>query len=345
MRRRAAIVLSSTLVLIFTGLSAQALSDAATPSVSSWQQTVRALPLSGKGCFTATYPVAKWRGVPCHKAPDVPFGPTTAGSPPSTVGNGLDYSAVAAGGLLHSVTGSFPKVSAGTKEKGIVPVAGSPKEANTFSLQLNSSFFSGTSACSGAANPSKCQGWQQFVLTTSPDSAAPPLIFMQYWLLSYGSTCPAGWFSFSVDCYTNSDATSTPGVTASELADLSLQGSASGGGLDSGTLTLGTNAYVVSNSDSVVDLASNWNTAEFGVYGDGDGTQARFSAGTTLQVKTATNNGTTPAPSCSLEGFTGETNNLSLVKTPRRVAGSTPAIVSEQSNVLTSARTCVNSPA
>jgi hypothetical protein len=344
MRPRAVLMMSSIFVVILGSLCFQELAGAASSNVSSWQRTIRTIPIARPGCFTATFPATQWRAVPCHTAPDVPFGPATTGNPTSAVGDGSDYSAVTSGGLLNSVTGSFPSVSAGAKEKGIVPVGGAPTKANTFSLQLNSSFFSGSPACAGASKPSSCQAWQQFVLTTSPDSAAPPTLFMQYWLLSYNATCPAGWFSYSVDCYTNSNATGVPAVKASELASTSLQGSASGGGSDVVTLTLGAHAYAVSNSDSVVHLASSWNTAEFGIFGDGDGTQASFSAGTTLQVMTATNNGTTLAPSCSFEGFTGETNNLNLVKTPKRLAGSTPAILSEQSNVKTSSATCVNSP-
>jgi hypothetical protein len=344
MRPRVVMLLTGICALILTSFGFQGLASAAVPSVSTWQQTIRAIPVARTGCFTATYPVARWRGVSCHTAPDVPFGPAPEGNPPSTVGNGTDYSAVATGGLLTSVTGSFPSVSAGAKEKGVVPVAGAPTKANTFSLQLNSSFFSGSPACAGATNPSNCLAWQQFVLSTSPDSGASPLLFMQYWLLNYGSTCPAGWFSYSGDCYTNSNATGVPAVKASQLGNVSLKGSAAKGGSDVVTLTSGGQAYAVSNADSVVKLASSWNTAEFGIYGDGDGTQAKFSAGTTVQVETATNNGTSLAPSCSLQGFTGETNNLNLVKTPKRVAGSTTAIVSEQSNVKTTSPTCVSSP-
>jgi hypothetical protein len=344
MRPRALMMLSGIVVLILTSFSSQELANAAVPSVSSWQHAIRAVPIAGTGCFTAAYPAAQWRGVPCHTALDVPFAPAVAGTPSSTVGNGIDYSAVVSGSPLKSVTGSFPSVSAGAKEKGVVPVTGGPTKANTFSLQLNSSFFSGSPACAGATKPSTCQAWQQFVLSTSPNAGASPELFMQYWLLNYGPTCQAGWFSYSGDCYTNSNAIGVPAVKASELGSVSLEGSATAGGSDVVTLTSGGHAYAVSNSDSEVKLASSWNTAEFGIFGDGDGTQAKFSAGTTLQVMTATNNGSSVAPSCNLEGFTGETNNLNFVKTPVRVAGSTPAIVSEQSNIKTSSGTCVNSP-
>ena len=247
---------------------------------------------------------------------------------------------MSSGGLLSSVIGSFPSVSAGITEKGIVPAFGNPKMANTFSLQLNSSFFLGTPACAGATKPKNCEGWQQFVLTTSPDSAAPPELFMQYWLINYGANCPSGWITYSPDCYKNSATVPTSAVTAKGLSNVTLEGSATAGGKDVGTLTTGANAYATTGSDSVLDLASSWTTAEFGVFGDGNSTAAKFGANTTLAVQTATNDGTTLAPSCREEGFTGETNNLNLVKTPKKAAGSSTGIVSQQSNALTTAPSC-----
>jgi hypothetical protein len=317
--------------------------DAATPDAASWQQAMSALTVPAAGCFTAHYPAVSWRAVSCQKAPEIPLAPATQGAPTSTVGDGTDYSATTSGPLFKKVKGSFPSVSAGTTEKGIDPVDGTTW-ANTFSLQLNSSFFSGSPACSSASIPSQCRAWQQFVLTTSPDPADSPFVFMQYWLINYSNTCPAGWFTYSVDCYTNSNATSFPALTASQLSTISLAGTAKAGGSDQVILTTGTTDYAVSNSDSEVHLAANWNTAEFGLFGDGNATGATFSAGTTIKVMTATSNGTKLAPSCSLEGFTGETNNLRLVKTPKSARGSSPAIVSEQSNTGTKPASCQTSP-
>src|ERR1700722_2084722 len=250
---------------------------AATPSTASWQQAVSALPVPAAGCFTADFPVAAWHAVSCHQGPEVPFGPASAGGPASTIGNGVDYSATSSGGLLRNATGSFPSVSAGTTEKGIVPISGSPKEANTFSLQLNSSFFSGSPACSTAAKPSKCLGWQQFVLSTDPDPNEPVFLFMQYWLINYKNPCPSSWFTYGTDCYTNSKAINPPALTAAQLSTVSLKGTAKTRGSDQVILTNGTHDYSGSNSDSVVDLAAHWNTAEFGVFGDGGGSKAIFS--------------------------------------------------------------------
>jgi hypothetical protein len=316
---------------------------AATPSAASWQQSVNALRLPGAGCFTAQFPQVEWQSAPCQRGTDVPFVPATAGTTPLNVGNGKDFTAVSSGAPFQSVTGSFPSVSAGTQEKGIVPVTGTPKDANAFSLQLNSSFFTGSPACSGSKSAA-CVAWQQFIYATSPDPADPPQVFMQYWLLNYRTTCPTGWTTYSGDCYMSSSAVSTPALTAKQLKTVSLEGTVGAGGSDETILSTPKAEYAVSNPDSVLDLSAFWNTAEFGVFGDGNSTMAIFSAGTTLEVNTATNNGSTLAPICSKEGFSGETNNLNLVKTPQKDAGTTPGILSKQSNSAKSKSICVTSP-
>src|SRR6202044_1511141 len=104
--------------------------------------------------------------------------------------------------------------------------------------------------------------------------ADPPEAFMQYWLLNYRNTCPTGWASYSGDCYTNSPAVTTPALTAAQLKTASLEGTVSAGGSDEVILSTGKADYAVSNPDSVVDLAPFWSTAEFGVFGDGNSTNA-----------------------------------------------------------------------
>ena len=44
------------LLLILAAVLVSAPASAVTPSVTSWQQAIRALPLSGVGCFTASFP-------------------------------------------------------------------------------------------------------------------------------------------------------------------------------------------------------------------------------------------------------------------------------------------------
>jgi hypothetical protein len=241
------------------------------------------------------------------------------------VGSGLDYVAEVPGSI-STAEGSFDNVAGVTSESG----AG---VANAYSLQLNTQFFM-TTTCSGAANPSQCQGWEQFVFANSPPDAG--FAFIQYWLLTYETTCPPGWTSDGIgDCYINStQAASVPAQTIATLGQLTVTGAAaSGGGLDSIVLASGNTLYSAMGNDYFPDLGQNWQSAEFNVFGNGNGSQAAFNTGSTIVVRTSVNGGTTSAPSCVVDGFTAETNNLTLVSTPSVVSGSAlPSIVFTESN-------------
>ena len=158
-------------------------------------------------------------------------------------------------------------------------------------------------------------------------------VFMQYWLINYDATCPSGWFTYSSDCYTNSDASTTSALTAADLATVNLTASATSGGQDGVSLSVGSgSATSVTNSDSEVDLAAFWNTAEWGVYGDGGGSEANFGSNTTLEAQTALTATSNSAPTCVEEGFTGETNNLTLASTPALGSEPSPTMASTQTN-------------
>jgi hypothetical protein len=248
---------------------------------------------------------------------------------PAEVGDGTDYSAQVSG-LISKATGTFADVSSGVTEQGYVDGAGS-LTANAFSLQLNSQFFTGSPACDGSGDPSGCKAWQQFAYTF--EGCTSSCIFMQYWLINYDATCPSGWYTYSTDCYTNSNAAEVSGLTASQLATVQLSGSATSGGNDGVSLSVGSGqATSVTNSDSVVDLAASWNTTEWGVYGDGGGSEAYFGSDTTLQAQAALTATNSAAPSCIEEGFTGETNNLSLTSTPALGSQSAPTMATRQTD-------------
>jgi hypothetical protein len=289
---------------------------------ANWGHAIKRLALPGRGCFTASYPVVSWQKRTCTTAPHVPYQPfqpapavrairRVAGQ--EIVGDGTDYSAQVSGAPMISATGSFDSGS-------VVTSVGS------FSLQLNSSFFA-SPTCSGALIPADCLGWQQFIYSTTYNE-----VFMQYWLINYDTTCPGGWYTYGGDCYVNSAATALTGgpLTASNLASAALTGAAASGGNDTVSLVDGSLAAAASNADSVVDLSAYWTTAEFAVVGDGGGSEAMFGSGSTLSVRTAVDNGSTAAPTCVLEGFTAETNNLDLAPTPTFTAGANPAIESLQ---------------
>jgi hypothetical protein len=275
---------------------------------AAWSAEISHTPVPAKGCFTAAYPSTTWTPVECTTAPDRRYEPAhgTAGD---TVGDGADYAAVASG-LIASSVGSFPAVKGVTKEKdGTV--------ANEYSLQLNTQFFSGSPACSGASTPSSCLAWQQYVFSNSGGKFGGGVAFMQYWLIDYGSSCPAGWMSFSGDCYRNSSAVQVPEQAITQLKYLSVSGSAVGGNLASSldgiVLTTKAQAYSATGYDVVVDLADFWTASEFNVFGDGDSTEATFNAGPTVTVKIALQDGTTKKPTCNANsGTTAETNNLTL---------------------------------
>jgi hypothetical protein len=295
---------------------------------TQWQAAIAQVPAPGSGCYSASYPKLQWHAAGCVTARNWRFAP-------STVGNGVDYSAQVSG-TISKATGTFKDVSPKISEKGQVDATGS-KIANAFSLQLNTEFFTGSPACSGSSDPSGCQAWQQFVYAYDGCSASTSCIFMQYWLIDYDATCPSAWNTYTVgsstDCYTNSNAAAVSAVTAKELASVSFYGSAAKGGKDGVSLSIGSGkATLVTGPDSMVDLAPSWNTTEWGVFGDAGGGEAYFGTANTLQAQTALKGTSSAAPKCVKEGFTGETNNLKLASTPALGTESLPTMASRQTD-------------
>jgi hypothetical protein len=97
-------------------------------------------------------------------------------------------------------------------------------------------------------------------------------------------------------------------------------------------IVTGGHATLATGNDNVVDLAPNWNTTEWNVFGDGGGGGAIFGKNTTLEAVTQLTATTSAAPSCVKEGFTAETNNLKLAATPALGAESSPTLASKQTN-------------
>ena len=130
-------------------------------------------------------------------------------------------------------------------------------------------------------------------------------------------------------------------LTATELATVNLTSSATSGGQDAVSLSVGSgHATSVTNSDSKIDLAAFWNTAEWGVYGDGGGSEANFGSSTTLQAQTGLTATSNSAPTCVQEGFTGETNNLKLASTPALGSEPSPTMASRQTNGSSGTASC-----
>ena len=322
MRRYAAVGAAAIACLIV--LQAPSLSQPTAPpaqNLAVWRQVMARTPLPKKGCFRAFHPSPNWVEVPCVTAPPVPFLSPKAATAVSgaalsnglIVGNGDDFSAVVSG-TMTSAVGSFPTITGVTSES-----------SNSYSLQLNTNLFT-TPACSGALVPADCRGWQQFIYSTSGS------IFLQYWLINFANSCPAGYTAFDAHCFRNSAATSASDQPIMNLANLSVTGTVSST-TDTIIFSTGSGALCATGQDSVLSLQGKWNVAEFNVFGDGNGTQANFNNGSTIVVQIGVTNGTTASPACTNDGFTGETSNLNLVQgSCCPTGGTSPAIQFTETN-------------
>lgn len=300
----------------------------------AWRKSMVRAPRPKKGCFVATYPETTWKEVPCVTPRPVPFGPKR-GIRPFTVGNGTDFSAQVTGNTTAG-EGTFENVAnpAGMTESG-------GGVANKYSLQLNTNTFS-TTTCGGAANPTTCQGWEQFIYS----SVTLGEVFIQYWLLGYNNPCPpGGWTSDGAgSCFiNNAGALRVPlqAINATALSQMTLSGDTT----DQVTLTAGATMFTAAGDNRFPDLANGWRISEFNIFGDSSATpSADFNARSTMDVRTRVNSGT-PAlpPTCNATGFTGETNNLTLVTAPAVIADvNWPSIVFTQSNNAPTPASCDN---
>ena len=285
------------------------------------------------GCFSASYPVVEWREVPCAPASTLPNAPLSGTVGP--VGKGNDFSASAFS--ILSATGSFDSISPLTSETGNVAGQTPPVAvANAFTLQINVKPFT-TKACKGSAPApgTICQGWQQFIFSNT-QCGGSPCIFIQYWLLNYGPNCPSGpWLQTAQapnSCFLNGSGPSLPVQTIVDLAQpgFSLAAQANANGLDAIIIaTSNGGLQAAAGNDPFLGLGGNWKSAEFNIFGDCCLSQAIFTPGSALVVRTALSDFTSNAPQCAQTSFTGETNNLNLLtnKPCASSGGTSPAIV------------------
>jgi len=299
----------------------------ADPDREAWQMTMLNIPRPQETCSTATYPEQQWREVPCEAPPDRPV-TLRDGVRPDIVGGGgpgSDLLLATTNGAIAEGEGSFDKVTGVTSETG-------NRVRNSFSLQLNTNIFQ-TKSCGSAKD---CYGWVQFVYDSFAHTA-----FVQYWLLFYGDSCPAGWTSDGGNdgsCFRNSHAVSTPAVTIAELQQTKLYGYIGGyfgnPGDDLVTLQIGDKFYTEASGDPIQGAVKGWSQMEFNVFGDGGGLEAVFNPGSTIQVRESMILGTGTEFECSGFGSTGETNSLTLsAKTPLVAAVGPPSLVFIESNV------------
>ncbi len=287
-------------------------------------------------CFQSAYPDTQWHEVACAKPPKHYFGPKH-GPVTATVGSGDDFVAQPTS-PISLAEGSFDSVAGVTSESTTGATAGQGVNgANMFTLQLNSNFFT-TSVCNGLA--SGCKGFAQFVYDSSANQG-----YVQYWLIGAGAHCPNGWTPVDGFCVQNAPSGvngPTGGVTIADLGEMKITGAGASGGML--TLYVGGFMQSVPGGNVIPDLASNWGDAEFNVFGDGGSGQAVFNSGSTLVVRTQVETTMNIAPDCVINGWTAETNNLTLVSSPTIDPQSQfPAIIFNESNASATPQSCSTS--
>jgi hypothetical protein len=327
-------------ILLATGLAAAVATPAwadtdvvahpQSAALEKWRAVMAENPPQEAGCFRESYPSLDREKVDCHAGAsqrfhsmnrrpegDAPGAKTVGSGNEMIVGNTVDYAAETTGKTFWA-GGNFLDVSV-KSEAGVGVHANGDQGtlgSNDYSLQINTNQWGTTSACDGGTT-FDCRVWQQFVYASNCDMSAcdDGAVFIQYWLLNAG-TCPQNhnWTQQGEDCVKNSDVVSAPDFPITDLANLSLHASAQFGGQDCAVLYDNTGAgWGVCFTDSMLDISEVWNKTEFGIFGDGGGSQAQFSSGTQFIALLQVNNGSGSAPTClKHEGTTGETNNLTL---------------------------------
>jgi hypothetical protein len=255
-------------------------------------------------------------------------------------GTGLDWFArVAAGKTISWSEGSFPIVTGVTGETD----DHYPGDPDVYSLQLNSNFFNGSNVagnppvfpplCSGAANPTSCYGWQQFVYAHSlPPQNATGQVYIEYWLINYGNRCPSGWNTQGSSCWVNSGSATLPYQPIGNLPTLVVTGAA--GSNDQVTMWTGDgNLYAVSQA-SVLSLNQAWSDSEFNVFGEGNSSNANINSGATIVVQTVTDTAipSGAAPTGKQGSYTAEGSNLTVAGSYCPIAGPEPGIQFTESN-------------
>ncbi len=329
----AAIISTCCLQPVSAGQTADAAADAEAAARDNWRAAMTQYTQPTEGCFQASYPSIVWEEVECRELHPRVHPVVRKPGEGQVTGNGKDFVAEAAG-LISGTLGTFPTVTGVKSEKGVGVAQygdGGILGPNEYSLQLNTNFTGTTAACGGHSG---CVVWQQFIYATDYETKGEGAVFMQYWLISWGtSACPSGFASDGAgDCYGNSKAVVAPDVKPTSLASLSLSGAAAVGGNDTVVFTDGTKAYSVSGKDTVLDISQVWKESEFNIVGDAGGSRANFNTPVSMTVKLALTDGSTSAPTCVANaGTTGESNNLNLGKCTA-ASGSSPSIQFTQSN-------------
>jgi hypothetical protein len=235
----------------------------------------------------------------------------------AVAGNGNDWTATAPfGTFIGSTVGQVGNVT------GLTGETDSLFGADFYTLQVNSNFFTCHSRYTDNLS-AFC--WEQFVYANVGPLVG--VVYIQYWLIFYQTDhgfCPStgvpggfasGWQSFLGSCYDDSQQTNTTAIPASRIGDIVMKAYANGT-KDGVVLTDrgSSSSWTFGVTDQVEGLSQHWTQSEFNVFGFGDGSQANFNIGASLNVYTALRDGAGSLVSagCARTGTTGETNGLRL---------------------------------
>ncbi|MFM0658768.1 hypothetical protein [Paraburkholderia sediminicola] len=298
--------------------------EASAKATAVWQRQIKTVLPTTRGCHRATYPSLVWRDTPCAQTAGLP--PASPRPPENALlvgGAGGDVLATAFSPFnIVSFEGSFLNVNT-TGWFNVNTTSGLVSGRNEYSLQISTNKFN-TPLCADAhplAADGNCQGWEQVLYSTGEG-----IVWLQSWLLNFGNpgdSCPGGWLAVSefkrVDCAFNGAGIAIPPQTSpASLRQLVLKLS-----VDPTTDRLwlfNTGAEVVeADNDDKLGLAANWLNAEFGIYGDLTLHLARFDANSSLvlQLNYERSDALIATPTFQLaQGTTGETNSLTLVRSP-----------------------------
>jgi hypothetical protein len=323
-----------------------------------WRRSLTKTPVPKDGCFRAKRPSTTWEEVPCvtdnrflpvefPRPPGSTTAPRQAGGSAGPVGAREqvgaisidDYAPILHSGSFSWAEGSFFGAS------NLKDETDSKQGPNWFSLQLNSDANLPAKLCSQAASPSECSGWAQFVYSSNTlggQYAGLASIFIQYWMINFGKTCPnpcaepgdlGCWNTETItnpqtgasqiDCMQNGANTQSlaPSVIT-DLPDFSLTGIA--GSSDTLVFSTGDEVLAVSQPETAlgITLSGSWQLAEFNVFGNGNGSEANINtaagdppANINVQILVDNAGNVTTAelgPSIAEESTTGESSNMNL---------------------------------
>ena len=203
------------MIAVVAGLAGAASSAfAAAPSDAQahemWKNLVLQTPAPAEGCYHTSYPNVVWQKDQCFQSPHRYLAPPrrNAAGKWQTVGNGNDDVLDVSGHQISKILGTFPTVTGVKTEKGVGVASfggGGILGANEYTLQINSGMDKTTAACK---SKSDCTVWQQYVYSPDYDVQGSAAVFIEYWLLGWGSSsCPSGgWDSDgNGDCVLNSN--------------------------------------------------------------------------------------------------------------------------------------------